>query len=147
MMMPSTMRKNFLNGWMNPFDDMFDFSNSFFDSNDRGLLKTDVKEVDGNYELDMELPGFKKEDINAGLKDGYLTIQATRHEENDKKDKKGNYIRRERYQGSVSRSFYVGDNVKQEDIKAKFDNGILHLTLPKVEVANQAKDNFIKIEG
>lgn len=146
MMMPSTIRDNFFNGLMNPFDDMFDFSKSFFGGNDRMLLKTDVKEVGGNYELDMELPGFKKEDINAKLENGYLTIQASQHEEKDEKDKQGNYIRRERYQGTCSRSFYVGEDVRQEDIHAKFDNGVLHLSIPKTEIASK-ENNYIEIQG
>lgn len=146
MMMPS-VRDNFFKGFMNPMEDMLDFTNSFFDGKKHNVLKTDIKEVDGNYELDMELPGYKKEEIKAKVENGYLTILANQKEEKDKKDNKGNYIRRERYQGSVSRSFYVGDSVKQEEIKAKFDNGVLHLMLPKKEVTDQNKENYISIEG
>ena len=146
MMMPSTIRDNFFSGWMTPFDELFDFSKNFFGNNERGILKTDVKEVNGNYELDMELPGFKKEDINASLKDGYLTIQANQHEEKDEKDSEGNYIRRERYQGSCSRSFYVGEGVRQEDINARFDNGVLHIIIPKAELPSE-DNRYIRIEG
>lgn len=146
MMMPS-LRNHFFRGYADPFDDLFDLSKDFFDGADHKAMKTDVKEVDGNYELEMELPGFKKEEINAKLENGYLSIQAEHKEEKDKKDKKGNYIRRERYQGSVSRSFYVGDSVKKDDLKAHFENGVLHLTLPKPELAQPSQDNYISIEG
>ena len=144
MMMPS-VNDSFFNGFMKPFDDLFDFSNQFFDHNSKHLLKTDIKEVEGGYELDMELPGYKKDEIQAKLDHGYLTIQAQKKEEKEEKNQE-NFIRRERYQGSVSRSFYVGNNIKQEDIKASFDNGILHLIVPKA-VIEQSKESFIPIEG
>ena len=99
-------------------------------------MKTDIQEKDNNYVLDMDLPGYEKEDIKAQLKDGYLTITAQKNTSNDDKDEKGNYIRRERYCGKCSRSFYVGDGIKEEDIKANFKNGILQLTFPK-EVARK----------
>ena len=95
-----------------------------------------VFKKDNNYVLDMDLPGYEKEDIKAQLKDGYLTITAQKNTSNDDKDEKGNYIRRERYCGKCSRSFYVGDGIKEEDIKANFKNGILQLTFPK-EVARK----------
>lgn len=145
MMMPS-IRNSFFNELMNPFDDMFHFASNLFDTDDFAMPKTDVKEVNGNYELDMELPGVKKEDINAKLENGYLTIQATQDNSRDEKDSEGNYIRRERYQGSFSRSFYVGDNVKQEDINASFDQGVLRLTIPKNEIPTE-ENHYIRIEG
>lgn len=145
MMMPS-IRDSFFNEMMNPFENLFDFSNRLFDMDDFAMPKTDVREVGGNYELDMELPGVKKEDINAKLENGYLTIQASQNNSHDEKDDNGNYIRRERYQGSVSRSFYVGNNVRQEDIKASFDQAVLHLTIPRNEIP--IEDNgYIRIEG
>ena len=121
------------------FDNMFDdmFRDPFFtNSNNTKLMKTDIQEKDNNYILDMDLPGYEKEDIKAQLKDGYLTITAQKNTSNDDKDEKGNYIRRERYCGKCSRSFYVGDSIKEEDIKANFNNGILELTFPK-EVARK----------
>ena len=143
MMMPS-VNDNFFNGFMKPFDDLFDFTNSFFDRNKMSMVKTDIKEAEGGYELDMELPGYKKDEIHAKLDHGYLTIQAEKNEENESNE--DNFIRRERYHGSVSRSFYVGENVKQEDINAKFDQGVLHLTIPKFEIPAK-ETGYISIEG
>ena len=125
------------------FDDMFD---TFAGDRYSNLMKTDIKEKDGNYELDVELPGYKKEDVKVDLKDGYLTISANRSNENEEKDNEGKIIRQERYSGSLSRSFYVGDDMKVEDIKAKFDNGILHLTLPSQERKQIEERKYITIE-
>lgn len=115
------------------FDDIFDdmFKDSFFRTQSNGVMKTDIKEKDGNYLLDIELPGFKKEDIEINLDNGYLTIQASHNTDNSEKDDEGNVIRRERSYGSCSRSFYVGESITQEDIKAKYDNGELKVLLPK----------------
>lgn len=126
------------------------FNDSFFQLSpllEEGIrMKTDVQEKDGSYLIDMELPGYKKEDIQAELKDGYLTIMAKHNENRDEKDTKGNFIRRERYFGSCQRSFFVGNYVKQEDIKAAFQNGILRLVIPKKEVGIEEKSNYIAIE-
>ena len=120
----------------------------FRGSRSTGLMKTDVKETDNSYELDMDMPGFEKEDIRAELKNGYLTVSASSHKNNDEKDNDGKYIRRERYSGSCSRSFYVGEDVKQEDIKAKFENGILKVSIPKKEEKPAVEENkHIAIEG
>ena len=131
------------------FDNMFDdmFRDPFFtNSNNTKLMKTDIQEKDNNYILDMDLPGYEKEDIKAQLKDGYLTITAQKNTSNDDKDEEGNYIRRERYCGKCSRSFYVGDSIKEEDIKADFNNGILELTFPK-EVEQKAEEmKYITID-
>ena len=99
----------------------------------KNLMKTDVRETDGTYELDVDLPGFKKDEINVDLKDGYLTISAAKGLDKDEKDKKGRYIRQERYAGTCSRSFYVGEGVEAKDVSAKFEDGILRLSLPKQE--------------
>ena len=112
------------------------------------VMKTDVKEDENGYHLDIELPGYKKDDIKAELKEGYMTITATKAENKDEADKKGNYIRRERYQGTSSRSFYVGEEVKEEDIKAKFEDGILKVFVPKIEAVPEVpQSKFIAIEG
>ena len=131
------------------FDNMFDdfFKDPFFTRNNVvKVMKTDIQEKDNNYVLDMDLPGYEKEDIKAQLKDGYLTITAQKNTSNDDKDEEGNYIRRERYCGKCSRSFYVGDSIKEEDIKANFNNGILELTFPK-EVEQKAEEmKYITID-
>ena len=108
-------------------------------------MKIDVKENEHDFEVFVDLPGFKKENIKLDLTDGYITINANKTlEEEDKKK----YIRKERFYGSVSRSFYVGDSIKKEDIKAKFDNGVLTLSIPKVEPEEEKEqNNYIAIEG
>ncbi|MCI9489677.1 Hsp20/alpha crystallin family protein [Lachnospiraceae bacterium 48-42] len=117
----------------NLFDDMFrdPFFSRPFENATSQIMKTDIHEKDGNYMIEMELPGYAKEDIKADLKDGYLTISAVRNETKEEKDAKGNCVRKERYTGSCNRSFYVGDRVTQEDIKAAFKDGVLALQVPK----------------
>ena len=117
----------------NLFDEMFNdpFFKRPFENSSTQIMKTDIHEKDGNYMIEMELPGYAKEDIKADLKDGYLTITASRNETKEEKDAKGNCIRKERYTGSCNRSFYVGDNVTQDDIKATFKDGVLSLQVPK----------------
>lgn len=129
------------------FDEMFD--DSFFrgHENRTSLMKTDVFEKDGNYLLEMDLPGFSKDDVRAQLHDGYLTIQAERKTSSDKKDENGKYVFRERHTGSCSRTFYVGEHVTQEDIKASFENGTLKLTFPKMTPERiEAQKKYITIE-
>ncbi len=144
MLMPSIFGENL-------FDELMDFSfpriNRAHEGNAQNIMRTDVKETEQGYEIDMELPGFKKEDVKAQLKDGYLTIQATRNVNNDQKDSEGKYIRRERFSGSVSRSFYVGEKVTEEDIHAKFEDGILKLAVPKEDAHTVEQNNYIAIEG
>ena len=114
----------------------------------KDMMKTDIRDVDGNYELEIDLPGFKKDEIKVQLKDGYLTLSAAKGLDKDEQDKKGNYIRRERYAGTLSRSFYVGDAVSEEDIHAKYEDGILKLSVPKkAPKAVEEKDGYIAIEG
>ncbi len=116
-------------------------------ANTAEMMRTDVKENNSDYEITMNLPGIKKEDVKAELKDGYLTIAASSNSDNDEKDSNGKYIRRERYVGSFSRSFYVGDDVKQEDIKAKFENGTLVMSIPKkVQQPVVEENHYIAIE-
>ena len=109
-------------------------------------MKADVRETDGAYELDIDLPGFKKEEVTLKLDQGYLTIEAAKGLDKDDKDKEGRYIRRERYSGACSRSFYVGDSVTQKDISAKFEDGILKIHLPKAAPQLPEQPNRILIE-
>ena len=112
------------------------------------VMRTDVKENNTGYELHIDLPGYKKEDVKAELKDGNLTITATSNVENDKKDENGRFIRRERFYGNCSRSFYVGEHVEQTDIKAKFEDGILKIFVPKKEAKPVVEEKkYITIEG
>ena len=117
------------------------------------LMKTDVKETDSSYELDIDLPGYKKEDVNAKLTDGYLVISASTSSEKNEGDENateenGKYIRRERFFGSCSRSFYVGDDITEEDIKARFENGVLKISVPKKQPEPEiSQDKYIAIEG
>ena len=111
-------------------------------------MATDIREVDGGYELDVELPGYKKEDLTLELNGGYLNISAEKNTENEEKDTDGRIIRRERYSGSMKRSFYVGDEITEEDIKARFEDGILKLHVPKKVVEEQIPEKkTIAIEG
>ena len=115
----------------------------------QNVMKTDVKETDKGYEVDVDLPGFKKDEIKVSLEDGYLTIEAAKGLDEDEQEKKtGKYIRKERYAGACQRSFYVGDNLTQEDIKGEFKHGILTLNVPKKEAKPAVETNkYIAIEG
>ncbi len=148
MLMPSIFRENL-------FDDFFD---DFYrpavkrvprqeERPMQPVMPTDVKETETGYELAINLPGYKKEDVKAELKDGYMTITATTKKNNDQKNEEGRYIRRERYVGSCSRTFYVGEAVTEEDIHAKFEDGILTITVPKKELQPQVEEKkFISIQ-
>ena len=141
------------------FDDLMDFRfpteeeffgkrNPLFGKHGKNLMKTDIREKDESYELDIDLPGFKKDEVKAKLENGFLTISAEKGLDRDQKDNEGRFIRQERYAGAMSRSFYVGDSVKQEDIAAKFEDGILRLSVPKQEMKKlENKDQYIAIEG
>ncbi|MBP3852827.1 MAG: Hsp20/alpha crystallin family protein [Erysipelotrichaceae bacterium] len=125
------------------FDDFF---NDSFTSQSTGLLKTDIREKDGSYQLSMEVPGCNKEDIQIELSQGYLKVTATRNTNKEEKDESGHMIRQERYSGSASRSFYVGDGYKEEDIKAHFENGELFITLPTEARKIEETKKVISIE-
>ncbi|WP_434311752.1 Hsp20/alpha crystallin family protein [Hominifimenecus sp. rT4P-3] len=158
MMTPSIFRENL-------FDDLFDgffnfpaFDDRFMQRAQRNLygrraanmMKTDVQEHDDHYEVDMDLPGFKKEELSLELKDGYLMVTAAKGlDKEEKEEKTGKFVRRERYVGSMSRSFYVGEEVKQEDIHAKYENGVLKLSIPRAEKKKPQMEEkkYIAIEG
>ena len=138
----------------NLFDDFFrfpDFSRDvekkLYGKHAAQVMKTDVHEHDDHYEVDIDLPGFKKEEIDLELNNGYLIISANKGLDNDEKDKKGKLIRQERYSGSMQRSFYVGENITEEDIKASFKHGVLNLTLPKKDKEKLPEKKQILIEG
>ena len=146
MMMPSIFGGNLFN------DDWMDFSfpdidKELYGKHAKNLMKTDVKEKDGNYEVAIDLPGFKKDEITAELKDGYLTISAAKGLDKDEKDKEGKYVRRERYAGACQRSYYVGEDITEEDIKAEFKHGILKLLVPKKDKPAVEEKKYIAIEG
>lgn len=126
------------------FKDPF-FSRPFENSSSQ-IMKTDIHEKDGSYMIEMELPGYDKEDIKADLKDGYLTITANRDETKEEKDAKGNCLHKERYTGSCNRSFYVGDKITQDDIKASFRDGVLLLQIPKEVQKVEEQPKLITIE-
>ena len=149
MLMPSIFNDNV-------FDDFFDFpfyddraEKKLYGHHAANLMKTDIQEHDDGYTLEMDLPGFKKEEIQIELNNGYMTISAAKGLDEDEKDKKsGKYIRRERYTGSCQRSFYVGEDVTEEDIKAEFKHGILKLFVPKKEAKPAVEQKkYISIEG
>lgn len=147
MLMPSIFGENLIDDFFGDFAKPMRRSMSY-GAPTVGIMKTDVKETDGGYELNIDLPGYKKDDVKAELNEGYLTISASTESSNDEKDSEGRYIRRERYSGTCSRSFYVGEDVTQEEIKAKFEDGILKLFVPKKEEKHQIPEKkYIAIEG
>lgn len=148
MMMPSIFGENLFDDFMDfPFDREFFGRRPLYGNSEKNIMKTDVKETDNAYELDIDLPGFKKDEVTAKLENGYLTISATKGMNKDEQNKEGKYIRRERYAGAMSRSFYIGENVQQEDIHAKFEDGILKLTVPKENPKKVGEKKYISIEG
>ena len=112
----------------------------------KNLMKTDIRETDTSYELDIDLPGFKKDEVSIDLKDGYLTISAAKGLDKDAEDKKGKYIRQERYAGACSRSFYVGWDVEPDEISAKFESGILQISVPKETRKPEVKSTSVSIQ-
>ena len=154
MMMPSVFGENLFDDFMDDFPffddrDMRKLEKKLYGHHGKNIMKTDIKEDDAGYELEMDLPGFKKDEIKVSLNEGYLTITAAKGLDQDEQDKEtGKYIRKERFAGACERSFYVGDELMEKDIKAKFKHGILKLTIPKKE-AKAAIENkqYIAIEG
>ena len=149
--MPSIFGENLFDDWMDfPFEkDFFGTKNPLYGKHAKNMMKTDVRETEDSYEVDIDLPGFKKDEVSVQLHDGYITISAAKGLDKDEKDKKsGKYIRRERYTGSCQRSFYVGENLTKEDIKGEFKHGILTLNVPKKEAKPAVETNkYISIEG
>ena len=135
------------------FDDLFDSDffggrNPLYGRHAKNLMKTDVKDTKEGYKVDIDLPGFTKDEIKVSLENGYMTISAAKGLDKDEQDKKtGRYIRKERYAGSCERSFYVGENVRQEDIHAKLEDGILRLSVPKKPAKAVEAKKTIAIEG
>ena len=146
MLMPSIFGENLFNDdWMN-----FGFpevEKALYGKHASHEMKTDVRETDSGYEVDIDLPGFKKDEINIQLDNGYLSISAAKGLDKDEQNKEGKYIRKERYAGSMSRSFYVGNAITQDDIKAKYESGILRLSVPKKAAEEIESAKRIAIEG
>lgn len=148
MLMPSIFGENLFEDFFN--DDFMRSArtNRRYATPTTMVMKTDIRETEDGFLLDIDLPGYKKEDVQAELKDGYMTINAQKKTETDEKDENGKYIRRERFVGSCSRSFFVGNDITEEDIKAKFEDGILKITVPKKEAKVEIPEKkFIAIEG
>lgn len=147
MLVPSIFGEDLLDNF---FEDFSRPARNFagYHTSASNVMRTDVKETENGYELDVDLPGYKKENVQVELKDGCLRVTARTEQDNEDKDQDGRYIRRERYVGSCSRAFYVGEEIEQEDIKARFENGILKLSVPKKEQRPKVEQNrFIAIEG
>ena len=145
---PSLFSENLMDDWMDDFEsEFFGRKNPLYGKHPKNMMKTDVKETENGYEVAVDLPGFKKDEISLELKDGYLTITASKGLDKDEEDKKGRMIRQERYAGAMSRSFYVVEGVEQKDIHAKFENGILKLTVPKTNAQKVEESKHIAIEG
>ena len=154
MLMPSIFGEDLFDNFMKDFPFFDDNTESnvekkLYGRRGKNLMKTDIKETDDNYELIVDLPGFKKDEIKVSLENGYMTISAAKGLDKDEQDKKsGRYIRKERYAGSCERSFYVGEDITEEDIKGEFKHGILTLNVPKKEAKPAVETNkYIAIEG
>lgn len=146
-MLPSIFGENLFDDFFSdPFEMMVPTRNALYGKHGKNLMKTDVRETENSYELDIDLPGFKKDEVKVELKDGYLTVSAAKGLDKDEQDKKGRYIRQERYAGTMSRSFYVGEGVKPEDLHAKYEDGILQVTVPKEAPKAIPASTYIAIE-
>ncbi len=149
MLMPSIFGENLFDDFMDDFGfpSFPDVDRKLYGKNAKNLMKTDVKEADNCYEVSIDLPGFRKEELSMHLDNGYLTVSAAKGLEKDEKNEAGKYVRRERYSGSMSRSFYVGENVTENDIHPKYENGILSFTIPREVQKPVEEKKFIAIEG
>ena len=154
MLMPSIFGEDMVDDFMRDFP-FFDenagnkIEKKLYGRHAKNMMKTDIKEQEDGYELEMDLPGFTKDEITAELKDGYLTISASKGLDKDEQEKEtGKYIRRERYAGACQRSFYVGEDITEQDIKAEFKHGILKLFVPKKEAQPKVENKkYVAIEG
>ena len=148
MYLPSLFGEDLFDNWFDDFDRAFYQAKSTAQQKTHGLMRTDVVEKDDHYELNVDLPGYKKEDIELSLDQGYLKISAKKDQNTEEKNKEGKVIRRERYSGSMARSFYVGDDITEEDVQAKFENGVLTVSVPKKDVQKAVPEKkTIAIEG
>lgn len=152
MLTPSIFGENLFDNWMEDFafpsfPRFADMDKTLFGKNANNLMKTDVKDNGNGYTVDIDLPGFKKDEIKMQLEDGYLTVSAAKEMKQDEKNEEGRYVRRERYAGSMSRHFYVGKNVTEDDIHPKYEDGILTFQLPKEEKRIEEQKRYIAIEG
>ncbi len=150
MMMPSIFKENLFDNFMEDFafPAFPDVDKILYGKSAKNLMKTDVKENGEDYIVDIDLPGFQKEEIQMQLDNGYLTVSASKSLDKDQSNDSSNYVRRERYAGSMSRSFYVGSHVKEEDIHPRYENGILTFSLPKEKKkAVEETKRYIAIEG
>lgn len=146
MLLPSVFGENLFDEMMN-MNDFFGDQSPLYGKHAKNLMKTDIREHESGYEVDIDLPGFKKDEINLQLDSGYLTVSAAKGLDKDEQAKDGTYIRKERYAGSCSRSFYVGEGVTEEDVHAKYEDGILKLAIPKKEDKIPEGKKYIAIEG
>ena len=148
MLMPSIFRENLFDDWFDfpDFSDLDKTERKLYGRRADRLMKTDVHEHEDHYEVDIDLPGFKKDEITIELNDGYLTVSAAKGLDKDQNDKKGKVIRQERYAGAMQRSFYVGEELTEEDVKASFKHGVLSLSLPKKEAKAVPEKKTIMIE-
>ena len=148
MLMPSIFGENLFDDFDRWMDTSFrDVDKALYGKNAKNMMKTDVKETDSGYEVDVDLPGFKKDEIQLELNDGYLTISAEKGLDKDEENEKKHYLRRERYAGGMSRSFYVGEGITEKDIHAKYEYGILKLSIPKEQPKAVPEKHLIPIEG
>ena len=149
MMVPMRRNRNLLSTLMtDPFDTFFDAASAPMQKMAPTLMRTDIKETDEGYEMTIDLPGFKKDDVQAELKDGYLSITAQTQREAEEKDEKGTFVRKERFSGKCSRTFFVGEDIEDDDIKAKFEDGVLKIDVPKKQEQPKLEEKkTIAIEG
>ena len=149
MLMPSIFRENLFDDWFDfpEFRELDSAEKKLYGKRAGRLMKTDVREHDDHYEVDIDLPGFSKEEITLQLENGYLSVSAAKGLDEDKNDKKGRLIRQERYAGAMSRSFWVGEGITEEDIKASFKHGVLKLMIPKKDQKKVEEKKTIAIEG
>ena len=155
MYLPDLFGENLMDDWMDDFDAWnkafnreLNRKNPLYGKHAKNIMKTDVSEKDGKYEIAVDLPGFKKDEVSLSLENGYLTIETNTSLDKDEKDKKGHILRQERYAGNMARSFYVGDDIGESDVTARFEDGVLHITIPAKDKEEKLPEHkTISIEG